>query len=725
MDKASVIKNAQRYLERGQIDKAISEWERLIDEYHDGNILNTIGDLYLKKGDKNNAISFFHRAAEFFKEQGFSLKALGLYKKILNVDPANADALLSLGKINEERGLKRDAIKYYLTAADSLSRESEKERLFEIYERILSISPLDLFLRKKVADLYAKEGLSSKSAKEYFHIARYHEEKGDIEEALEYYKKVLDIEPLNKEAILSINYLFEKQGNLERAIEHMKEANVLFPEDTEISLRYAEIYTVWGKFDEAKERLKKILEIEPVNVKAKKLLGEIYVKEGDRDKAWAEYLPVVDEIISDMKTSDAIALVESFKDISPLETGKRLVSLYRQTGEDDKVAHELVVLGNTLTSMGRQREAFNCYKEALSIIPDDEVLRSRVVELVKELSMADLSKTDEEAVDEALADAEILIRYGLCEEAKNLLEGLSQSEPGNIDLHLKLRSLFINAGDKEQAVTECLLLSELFGRADDIENKEHMIEEALEIDPEDPRLVGLRMSLGKVSIESPEGHSIEDYSEEIAEADFYSKQGLVEEAKGILGRLHKLFPLNEEIRQKLLSLNYEFEREKIDSDVLGIFNEFKRGLEQQLEKEDSETHYNLGIAYKEMGLIDDAIREFRIALGDPNRFIQSSSMIAACYSEKGQYQLAADILIDALKKVKERDESYWSMKYDLAGIHEKGGNLEGALNCYREIYEWNSRFRDIPEKIIQIKERLAGVVQEEKPRAKKDRISYL
>ncbi len=56
-DKTAIIKEAQKYLARGQIEKAIAEWDKLVKESPDANVYNTIGDLYLKKGDKNLAIA--------------------------------------------------------------------------------------------------------------------------------------------------------------------------------------------------------------------------------------------------------------------------------------------------------------------------------------------------------------------------------------------------------------------------------------------------------------------------------------------------------------------------------------------------------------------------------------------------------------------------------------------------------------------------------------------
>ncbi|MBM4141165.1 MAG: tetratricopeptide repeat protein [Nitrospira sp.] len=756
-DKTVIMKEAQRYLARGLIDKAIAEWEKLLKEYSDGTIYNTIGDLYLKKGDNKNAVDSFHKAAQFFRHEGFSHKALALYKKILNINPLDSDALFSIGELNEGKGLITDAIKYYLATADSLSKEGKKEKLLDIYGKILAVSPSNIPLRNKIAEIYVKEGLVSEAAKQHLHIARLYDEKGDFEKSIAYYQKVLDAQPLHRDAILGINDLYEKTGNLEQAIEQIKEASTLFPQDIDIHLRCAHLYIMGGILAEAKKCLRKVIEIEPAHIKARKLLGDIYIKEGKREKAWREYLPILDEMILDVKYDDAIKLLESFKDIDPLETGKRLVSLYKQLGENLQVAHELISLGDVLAAKGMQKEALHFYKEAIEITSDDDSLISKAVELEKEVGLEHFKIEGEKTAEELLAEADIFIRYGLYQNAQDILEELRQREPENIDLHLMLKSLYITMDNKEQTVTECLELLELYEKAGNVESRDQIIKEAYELYPEDQRLIERKVTplpQEAVSGPSPEGLAIEDYSEEIAEADFYFKQGLTDEARGILERLQNLFPENKEIKQKLSSLGLPAEevekrdvvekpREEfalpesetleaqdiqepaLDSDVLDIFNEFKKGLEKELDAEDYETHYNLGIAYKELGLIDDAIREFQTSRNDPKSFIQSSSMLGICYMEKGVYPLAIDVLTSALEKMEDRGDSYWAMKYDLAEAYEKNGNIKEALDAYTEVYGWNSKFRAVSDKITQVRAKLPKDAEEGKPRERKDRVSYL
>jgi tetratricopeptide (TPR) repeat protein len=758
-DKASIIKEAQKYLARGQVDKAIAEWEKLVREYPDGTTFNTIGDLYHKKGEKGSAIDSFHKAAGFFRQEGFALKALALYKKILNLSPTDAESLIALGELNEAKGLITDAIKFYLAAADSIAKEGNKARLLEIYEKIIALSPSNVPLRSKVAEIYAREGLISEAAKQYLYIAKLYAEKGDTEKSTDFYHRVLEAQPVNREAIMDLNSLYEKTGNLERAIDQMKEAAGLFPQDTDIILRSAELCMSAVRFQEARNYLEQAIEIEPANIKAKRMLGDVYVREGNREKAWAEYLTILDEMLLEENYDDAVRLLSSFRDIDPVETGKRLVSLYTQLGDYSQVIHELTTLGEVFIERDRKKEALNCFKEALKMSPDDESMKTRVVELEKEIGKEQIPISEEKTVEEAILEADIYLRYGLHDNARNLLEGFREQYPENIDLHIRLKSLYTDTGDKEQAVSECLILKELYSKSRDFAGSEQMIKEAQQINAEDPRLAGMAAPVVSETAEEAaatpsEGLSIEDYSEEIAEADFYARQGLFEEAREILERLQNLFPDSAEISQKLLSVGQvgtgelrkehveqmpiesetsevemleieEIAEPALDSDVLDIFNEFKKGLEKELEAEDYETHYNLGIAYKEMGLIDDAIREFQTSRNDPKRFIHSSNMLGVCYIEKGLYPLAIDVLKGALEKMEDQGEANWAMKYELAEAYEKNGDLKEGLDLYMQIYGWNSKFRAVSDKINQLRTQIVDIDEQKKPKERKDRVSYL
>jgi tetratricopeptide (TPR) repeat protein len=135
-----------------------------------------------------------------------------------------------------------------------------------------------------------------------------------------------------------------------------------------------------------------------------------------------------------------------------------------------------------------------------------------------------------------------------------------------------------------------------------------------------------------------------------------------------------------------------------------IFREFKKGVEQQLDSEDYDTHYNLGIAYKEMGLIDEAIGEFQLASKDPKRAIDGCSMLGLCFLEKGMPQLAIKWYTKGLEMPEISDEEHLGLLYDLGSAYLEVGDTENAHKAFVEVYGINSKYRDVVNRIKQLEE---------------------
>jgi len=139
-----------------------------------------------------------------------------------------------------------------------------------------------------------------------------------------------------------------------------------------------------------------------------------------------------------------------------------------------------------------------------------------------------------------------------------------------------------------------------------------------------------------------------------------------------------------------------------DSGLAEIFKEFKAGVDRQLGKEDYDTRYNLGIAYKEMGLVEEAIAEFKLAAKDEARLLECSSMLGLCFMEKGMPKLAVKWFERGLKAPGRTDEEYLGLRYDLATAHEAAGDSEVALGMFTDLYGQNANFRDVAEKVRQL-----------------------
>jgi len=142
-----------------------------------------------------------------------------------------------------------------------------------------------------------------------------------------------------------------------------------------------------------------------------------------------------------------------------------------------------------------------------------------------------------------------------------------------------------------------------------------------------------------------------------------------------------------------------------DAGLADIFKEFKKGVDKQLGKEDYDTRYNLGIAYKEMGLIDEAIAEFQLAAKDDGRILECSSMLGICFLEKGMPKLAVKWFEKGLQAPGRSDEEYQGLRYDLAAALEAAGETDRALGVYTELYGQDANFRDVANKVRELSTR--------------------
>ncbi len=133
-----------------------------------------------------------------------------------------------------------------------------------------------------------------------------------------------------------------------------------------------------------------------------------------------------------------------------------------------------------------------------------------------------------------------------------------------------------------------------------------------------------------------------------------------------------------------------------------IFREFRKGVEKQLGAEDYDTRYNLGIAYKEMGLLDEAIAEFQLAAKDEVRSLECCSMLGLCFMEKGMPDIAIKWFSKGLAIPGRREEEYHGLRYDLAQSYEAAGQPERALELYMEIFRENIKFRDVQERVKEL-----------------------
>jgi tetratricopeptide (TPR) repeat protein len=148
------------------------------------------------------------------------------------------------------------------------------------------------------------------------------------------------------------------------------------------------------------------------------------------------------------------------------------------------------------------------------------------------------------------------------------------------------------------------------------------------------------------------------------------------------------------------------------NELAEVFQEFRSELgELGEEDEDLETHYNLGIAYREMGLLDEAIGEFQkvakaVQKGKPFRYTMNcSTMLGLSFMDKGEPNIAALWYQRALEVPGLEHETILALRYDLGLALEAGGDSSAALDCFRQVYAANIEYRDVADRISTLQKR--------------------
>jgi tetratricopeptide (TPR) repeat protein len=149
----------------------------------------------------------------------------------------------------------------------------------------------------------------------------------------------------------------------------------------------------------------------------------------------------------------------------------------------------------------------------------------------------------------------------------------------------------------------------------------------------------------------------------------------------------------------------------IDAGLAELFEEFRVAEEGDTVQEDYETHYNMGTAYKEMDLMDEAIQEFQTSVtlvqpGDgTSRFLQCCNMLGHCFIQKGMPDAAVLWFKKGLQAPGHTEDEYQALRYELASAYEQLGDLKRAREFYTEVYGVDVSYREVAEKLSQLRQK--------------------
>lgn len=243
---------------------------------------------------------------------------------------------------------------------------------------------------------------------------------------------------------------------------------------------------------------------------------------------------------------------------------------------------------------------------------------------------------------------------------------------------------------------------------------------------------------------APGGGGSPELEEALEESEFFVSRGLYEDARAILADHYARNPNHPLLRERIAEIDAQLEemrgpsnagsgaREKpqedrsfdiaanidaLDSietgapqrpafaqeqqqvDVEEVFQKFKEGVAAQISIEDSESHENLGIAYKEMGLVDDAIREFEISARDPKRECVCQFNIGMVEMERGRIAEAIDAFLRGLNAVEKEPQQETMLCFEIGAAYEVMKMNREALTYFQKTMRRDPGYRDVQERV--------------------------
>jgi len=772
-----IVQSAEKHLSRGRLDQALKDYLRLLAENpNDAFALNKAGDLCVRMRRNVEAIDYFARIAELYSGDGFFLKAIAILRKINKIDPTRLDIHERLAELYAKQGLTQEARSHYQTVAEQLLQKSKVEEAIVAYAKMAALDPADLRIQARLADLHRVANQIGEAVARYDAIGSLLQRRGAHEEAVTVFRKALELDPADSSARREIVRCHLSMDDPGSAIASLEGA----PRTAEFWTLLAEAHLARGDRSSAASAAEDAVAVDPAHEGALFILGRIRLEQGAPDRAVETLSPLVDLAVGSGDFARAASYLRPVLEAHPRHPGvlEKMADIREAEGDAGESVAMRMALGREAEARADLAAAAAHYRRVLLAQPSHAEASARMAVIAPREEPAGEgapSGTDTVRSVEAVAaleEAEVFARYGLKDRAVEKLRALSRRQPDLLSARERLVELMVElqnpaAPREAEALAQAYrvqgkgalgnALLERLGLTPRVaarpasvpppaggpEFEEFEIEmpapaprgplpEAPAFDPfailgsasaaapgsqSAPREVRLTPLPQALPAESEFGFSQELGSlieEKMLRASREPRRaaapsaGAVDE-ENLFADEQQFFNLAEELERELKEESVPPQAPPLaaaegEASLEEIFREFRKGVEQQLSAEDYETHYNLGIAYKEMGLLDEAIGEFQLASKAPALTVECCSLLGLCFIEKGMPQLAIKWYGKGLASPGIRESETAGLLYDLARVYQETGDVNLAYKTFLEVYGMNTNYRDVVDRVRDLEE---------------------
>lgn len=726
-DKAKVMRAAEKYLAQGKFPAAIKEYQQIVEnDPDDYTVANLLGDLHVRVNNNEAAAECFELVAEHYRAEGFALKAIAMYKKIERLSPGSVEIAAKLAPLYQLQGLVVDARANYLIVADAYQRSGQAQKALEVLRKIADLDPNNTEIRVKLAEGYLRENFKTEATEAFVEAGARLQARGLYERAIESYSRALTVMQRDRMALNGLASTYITMGMPDEAADILERAVAEQPDDVELISILAQAYVRMDNADSAERVTADLIALEPSSYRRFVEVAELHLKSGDLDSTMRVLSAIAEQMLSGNEEGELIKHLNEVLARNPeqIEGLRLLVQVCTWQRDDEQLRAALERLAEAAELAGEVEEERGAYARLVRLSPDND----RYVERFQELggSLEDISSLSPPAPT-------------MLDETVPTFESFSGMEGHEFGIPADDQSGFELAGDAGAGTADpsasfadlndsWALADETTGGAAPTETNNASYNE-FDLESVDP---GSSVSQAEALAAAKQAQ----LRQELEGVDFYISQGYSDIAVSTLDLLEHQFgadPGIGERRARIManagaeaktSSDFALPTDEAPSPVSGIdpglasiFDEFRMAIEDEDEAPDSsdfETHFNLGIAYKEMDLNDDAIEEFqsavgRVAAGDgTSRYLQACNMLGHCFLQKNIPKLAIMWFKKGLQAPGHTEDEYQALRYELASAYEQAGDLDQALDLFTEVYGVNVSYRGVADKLRELQQQKAS-----------------
>jgi tetratricopeptide (TPR) repeat protein len=373
--------DADKLEKAGKLEQAIVLYRQIVeDSPRDWNTINKIGDLLAKLNKFQEANEEYAKVADFYAKDGFHLKAIAIWKKINKLDPSSLGAYVALAELYAKQGLMMEAKGQYQIVVEEHIKRGKMRDAGEILRKMAEIDPADLKVRSKLADLYTREGNSSRAVEEHVAIAEELSKKGHLAEAVQVLDKGLKIDPRSLRLRVELGRVYLVQRNFERAVPVLEEAAPAGAGDPLVLARLGEAYLGAGRTDDAERLYRRLIELNPEDAEARAQMGRVHIVRRELERALEEFTPLIERYVARRQGDLATGLLQEIVQREPghVKTLVKLAEVHRLLRQDNAVVATYSQLTEAYLQAGDYDQAIDVLDTLVSMEPYNQQHKTKL-----------------------------------------------------------------------------------------------------------------------------------------------------------------------------------------------------------------------------------------------------------------------------------------------------------------------------------------------------------